>query len=185
MIVRLISKPALTVAAVALIAATAACSSGTSASTGSGSSGAGTTLTYWASDQGSSISDDYTVLNPELAKFQRQTGIKVNLEVIGWPDLLNLIVAARTSGQGADVVNIGNTWSASLQASGALLPWTSEASSSIGGEGQFAVLAPRVDREAGKPPDAVPLYSVAYALYYNKALFQQAWIASRPPPGRS
>jgi multiple sugar transport system permease protein len=29
----------------------------------------GTTITYRASDQGSSIADDYTVLNPELAKF--------------------------------------------------------------------------------------------------------------------
>ena len=185
MIVRLISKPALIVAAVALIAATAACSSGTSASTGTGTSGAGTTLTYWASDQGSSISDDYTVLNPELAKFQRQTGIKVNLEVIGWPDLLNRILAATTSGQGPDVVNIGNTWSASLQASGALLPWTSQAFSTIGGEGQFVSSALGSTGEAGKPPAAVPLYSVAYALYYNKALFQQAGIAGRPPPGRS
>jgi multiple sugar transport system substrate-binding protein len=180
MIVRLISKPALIVAAAALIAATAACSSGPSSSTGSGTSGSGTTLTYWASDQGSSIADDYTVLNPELAKFQKLTGIKVKLEVIGWPDLLNRILAATTSGQGPDVVNIGNTWSASLQASGALLPWTSQAFSSIGGEGQFVSSALGSTGEAGKPPAAVPLYSVAYALYYNKALFQQAGIAGPP-----
>ncbi|MCW2935513.1 MAG: putative multiple sugar transporter substrate-binding protein [Actinomycetia bacterium] len=177
---RLISKPALVVAAVALMAAAAGCSSGTSASTGTGTSGSGTTLTYWASDQGSSIADDYTVLNPELAKFQKQTGIKVKLEVIGWPDLLNRILAATTSGQGPDVVNIGNTWSASLQASGALLPWTSQAFSSIGGETNFVSSALGSTGEAGKPPAAVPLYSVAYALYYNKALFQQAGIAGPP-----
>ena len=40
-----------------------------------------------------------------------------------WSDLLNRILAAATSGQGPDVVNIGNTWSASLQATGALLPF--------------------------------------------------------------
>ena len=185
MIVRLISKPALVVAAIALIAAAAGCSSGNSASTGTGTSGSGTTLTYWASDQGSSIADDYTVLNPELAKFQKQTGIKVKLEVIGWPDLLNRILAATTSGQGPDVVNIGNTWSASLQATGALLPWTSQAFSSIGGEGQFVSSALGSTGAAGKPPAAVPLYSVAYALYYNKALFQQPASPARPPPGRS
>lgn len=56
-----------------------------------------------------------------LKQFQRQTGIKVNVQVIGWPDLLNRILAATTSGQGPDVVNIGNTWSASLQATGAFL----------------------------------------------------------------
>ena len=181
MIVRLISKPALVVVAViALIAAAAGCSSGNSASTGTGSGGSATTLTYWASDQGSSIADDYTVLNPELAKFQKQTGIKVKLEVIGWPDLLNRILAATTSGQGPDVVNIGNTWSASLQATGALLPWTSQAFSTIGGESQFVSSALGSTGEAGKPPAAVPLYSVAYALYYNKSLFQQAGIAGPP-----
>jgi multiple sugar transport system substrate-binding protein len=180
MIVRLIGKPALVAAAIALIAAAAGCSSGTSPSTGTGTSNSGTTLTYWASDQGSSIADDYTVLNPELAKFQRQTGIKVKLEVIGWPDLLNRILAATTSGQGPDVVNIGNTWSASLQASGALLPWTSQAFSSIGGQSRFVSSALGSTGEAGKPPAAVPLYSVAYALYYNKALFQQAGIAGPP-----
>lgn len=40
-----------------------------------------------------------------------------------WSDLLNRILAAATSGQGPDVLNIGNTWSSSLQATGPLLPW--------------------------------------------------------------
>src|ERR1700683_2462371 len=115
--------------AAALAATVAGCSS-TSAST-STSTAAGSTITYWASDQGSSIADDYTVLNPELAKFTKQTGIKVKLEVIGWADVRNRIPAAAASGQGPDVVNIGNTWSASLQATGALLPWSSQNFSAI------------------------------------------------------
>src|SRR6266478_6260376 len=160
-------------AAAAVIAATsvAACSSGNAGT------GAGATITYWASDQGSSIADDYTVLNPELAKFTKQTGIKVKLEVVGWADLLNRVLAATTSGQGPDVVNIGNTWSASLQVTGALLPWTSQDFAAIGGQTKFVSSALGSTGAAGKPPTAVPLYSVAYALYYNKALFQQAGIA--------
>jgi multiple sugar transport system substrate-binding protein len=165
--------------AAALAATVAGCSSSTSAST-STSTAAGSTITYWASDQGSSIADDYTVLNPELAKFTKQTGVKVKLEVIGWPDLLNRITAATASGQGPDVVNIGNTWSASLQATGALLPWSSQNFSAIGGESKFVSSAIGSTGAAGKPPAAVPLYSVAYALYYNKALFQQAGIAGPP-----
>ena len=86
---------------------------------GDSGSDAGTTLTYWASDQGTSLDNDKQVLAPALAKFQKQTGIKVNVEVIPWSDLLNRILAAATSGQGPDVLNIGNTWSASLQATGA------------------------------------------------------------------
>jgi multiple sugar transport system substrate-binding protein len=51
-----------------------------------------------------------------------KTGIDVKMEVIGWPDLQTRIQTAVTSGQGPDVVNIGNTWAVSLQATGAFLP---------------------------------------------------------------
>jgi ABC-type glycerol-3-phosphate transport system substrate-binding protein len=180
MIVRLIRSLPFVAAAVAFAAAMAGCGGGTSTNTSGGGSTSPTTLTYWASDQGSSIADDYTVLNPELKKFQQQTGIKVKLEVIGWPDLLNRILAATTSGQGPDILNIGNTWSASLQATGALLPWSSQDFASIGGQSRFLSSAIGSTGAAGKPPAAVPLYSLAYALYYNKALFQQAGIAGPP-----
>jgi len=104
-----------TVVTVLAVAATAACGGG---GTSTSSSSAGSkTLTYWASNQGTSLENDKAVLGPELAKFEKQTGVKVNLQVIGWPDLLNKILAATTSGQGPDVLNIGNTWAASLQAS--------------------------------------------------------------------
>jgi multiple sugar transport system substrate-binding protein len=174
------SKPIATFVIAAAIAATvAACGGGTNSGT-SAVSGTGATITYWASDQGSSIADDYTVLNPELAKFTKQTGIKVKLEVIGWADLLNRITAATASGQGPDVVNIGNTWSASLQVTGALLPWTTQNFAAIGGETKFVSSALGSTGATGKPPAAVPLYSVAYALYYNKALFAQAGISGPP-----
>lgn len=174
--------PPITILAIAAAIAVsiAGCGGGTTTSSATAGSGAGATITYWASDQGSSIADDYTVLDPELAKFTKQTGIKVKLEVIGWPDLLNRVLAATTSGQGPDIVNIGNTWSTSLQATGAFLPWTSTNFTAIGGENRFVSAALGSTGAAGKPPAAVPLYSVAYALYYNKALFQQAGIAGPP-----
>lgn len=177
----LIRTPAIAAAAAALAAAVAGCGGGTSpSSSGNSGSTSGTTITYWASDQGSSISEDYVVLNPVMKQFEQQTGIKVNVQVIGWPDLLNRILAATTSGQGPDVVNIGNTWSASLQATGAFLPWTSDTLSSIGGDSRFVSSALGSTGAAGKPPVAVPLYSLAYALYYNKALFAQAGISGPP-----
>ena len=83
-----------------------ACGSGGGGGGGSSSSGgsiSGQTITYWASDQGSSIADDIQVLTPELNAFTKQTGVKVNLQVIGWNDLLNRILAATASGQGPDV----------------------------------------------------------------------------------
>ncbi|MEY9946465.1 sugar ABC transporter substrate-binding protein [Kitasatospora sp. GAS1066B] len=157
---------------------------GTACGGGSSSTGASNsspkTLTYWASNQGASLDIDKQVLTPELKKFEQQTGIKVNLEVVPWSDLLNRILAATASGQGPDVLNIGNTWSASLQATGALLPFDSATFAKIGGADRFMPATIASAGAAGQSPAAVPLYSMAYGLYYDKKLFQAAGIANPP-----
>ncbi|MEU3693383.1 extracellular solute-binding protein [Streptomyces narbonensis] len=149
---------------------------------GGGTSGEATpkTLTYWASNQGSSLEADKKVLQPELDRFEKETGIKVKLEVIPWSDLLNRILTATTSGQGPDVLNIGNTWSASLQSTGALLPFDAKTFEAVGGKDRFVASALGSTGTPGKDPAAVPLYSMAYALYYNKQMFKDAGIAEPP-----
>lgn len=163
---------------ISLLTAVTACGGGSS--TGGGSDDSPKTLTYWASNQGASIEVDKKVLQPELDKFEKQTGIKVKVEVVPWSDLLNRILTATTSGQGPDVLNIGNTWSASLQATGALLPWDAKNFAKIGGKDRFVESALGSTGAQGKDPAAVPLYSMAYALYYNKKLFADAGIAKPP-----
>jgi len=164
----------------------AACGSGGSAKGASGTSGdsknadANTTLTYWASNQGTSLANDKQILTPELAKFTSQTGIKVNVEVVPWSDLLNRILAATTSGKGPDVLNIGNTWSASLQATGALTQFDDATMQQVGGKDRFLAGSLSATGAEGKAPTAVPLYSLAYGLYYNKKQFAAAGI-SKPP----
>jgi multiple sugar transport system substrate-binding protein len=167
------------VAAALLVPALAACGGGGD-SPSSSSDGAGTTLTYWASNQGASLENDKQILQPELDKFQKDTGIKVNVEVVGWPNLLDRILGAATSGQGPDVLNIGNTWSASLQATGALLPFDGGALDAVGGKDRFLAGSMSATGAAGKDPTAVPLYSLAYGLYYNKKMFADAGISSAP-----
>lgn len=168
------------VGAVTMSLALAVSACGGGSSTGGGSNDSPKTLTYWASNQGASIEVDKKVLQPELDKFQKQTGIKVKLEVVPWSDLLNRILTATTSGQGPDVLNIGNTWSASLQATGALLPWDAKNFDKIGGKDRFVDSALGSTGAQGKDPAAVPLYSMAYALYYNKKIFADAGIAKPP-----
>ncbi|MFI2640592.1 ABC transporter substrate-binding protein [Streptomyces sp. NPDC018610] len=168
------------VGAVTMSLALAASACGGGSSTGGGSNDKPKTLTYWASNQGTSIAVDKQVLQPELDKFEKQTGIKVKLEVVPWSDLLNRILTATTSGQGPDVLNIGNTWSASLQATGALLPWDAKNFDKIGGKDRFVDSALGSTGVQGKDPAAVPLYSMAYALYYNKKIFADAGIAKPP-----
>ncbi|WP_441247659.1 ABC transporter substrate-binding protein [Kitasatospora sp. McL0602] len=176
-----INRIAAATSLIATLALTAtACGGGSSTGSGGGSNTSPRTLTYWASNQGTSLDNDRQVLEPELKKFEQQTGIKVELEVVPWSDLLNRILAATASGQGPDVLNIGNTWSASLQATGALLPFDSAAFAKIGGKERFLPSAIASAGAAGKDPAAVPLYSMAYGLYYNKKLFQQAGLANPP-----
>ena len=140
------------------------------------------TLTYWASNQGASLEADKKILQPELDKFEKQTGIKVKLEVVAWSDLLNRILAATTSGQGPDVLNIGNTWSASLQATGALLPFDDASTSGrsaarTGSCGSALALDRRRGQAAGR---GAALLAWRTRLYYNKKMFADAGIASPP-----
>ena len=166
-----------TLALAAALAAVPLAACGSSSGT---SSAAHPTLTYWATNQGTSLQDDRQVLGPQIAKFTKQTGIKVNFEVIPWTTVLNQITAATVSGKGPDVLNIGNTWSPSLQATGALLPFTSSVMSQIGGSSRFLAGSLSATGAPGQPPTAVPLYSLAYGLYYNKAMFAAAGISSPP-----
>jgi multiple sugar transport system substrate-binding protein len=145
-----------------------ACSSGSSGSASSGP----VTLKYWASNQGTSLANDKEVLTPVLNAFTKKTGIKVKLEVISWSDLQTRIQTAVTSGQGPDVVNIGNTWAVSLQATRAFLPFAGADMKAIGGSDKFVKTALETGGEKGKAPTSVPLYGLAYGLYYNKAMFQ-------------
>lgn len=160
-------------ASVMLAAGLSACGSG------GGDDSSPKTLTYWASNQGRSIQQDQQVLGPELKKFEAKTGIKVKLEVIGWPDLLNRILAAASSGQGPDVVNIGNTWSASLQATGAFQSFDDATIAKVGGRAKFIPSTLTSTGAPGKPPAFVPLYGLAYGLFYNKKLFAGAGL--KPP----
>ncbi|RFU84546.1 sugar ABC transporter substrate-binding protein [Streptomyces triticagri] len=168
------------IGAVTVTLALAATACGGGSATGEGSNDSPKTLTYWASNQGPDIPADKKILTPELKKFEKQTGIKVKLEVVPWSDLLNRILTATTSGQGPDVLNIGNTWSSSLQATGALLPWDEKNFAKIGGKDRFVPAALDSAGAEGEDPAAVPLYSMAYALYYNKKMFREAGI-SEPP----
>ncbi|WP_284975698.1 sugar ABC transporter substrate-binding protein [Arthrobacter sp. efr-133-TYG-104] len=175
---------AATAAIAALALTTAACggnnnSSSPSSAGSSDSSGSGGTLTYWASNQGTSLDNDKQVLTPQLEKFTQQTGIKVNLEVIGWNDLQTRIQTAVTSGQAPDVVNIGNTWAASLQSTGAFMPFDDAAFKAIGGKDKFVKTAMDTGGVAGQDPTSVPVYGLAYGLYYNKAMFSAAGLT--PP----
>jgi multiple sugar transport system substrate-binding protein len=162
----------------ALLAVTLAACGGSSGSE-TGSADTDVTLTYWASNQGASLENDKEILEPELAKFTQQTGIKVKLEVVPWSDLTNNTLAAAVSGQGPDVLNIGNTNATTFQSTGAFYGFDDAALQKIGGKDRFVESAFASAGPAGNPPTSIPLYSQVYALYYNKKQFADAGL--QPP----
>jgi multiple sugar transport system substrate-binding protein len=147
---------------------------------GGGSGGGGNTLNYWASNQGASIDQDERILGKAVKEFKKQSGISVKIKVIPWSDLYNNILTATTSGQGPDVLNIGNTWSASLQATGAFLPFDREMLDKIGGKSKFLSSSFAASGAPGETPTSVPLYGLSYGMFYNKKLFQEAGISAPP-----
>ncbi|KIH99760.1 ABC transporter substrate-binding protein [Streptomonospora alba] len=158
--------------ALGMVAALTAC--------GSGEESGDQTLTYWASNQGASVEEDKKVLEPVLDRFTEETGVEVELEVIPWSELYNRILTAVSSGDGPDVLNIGNTWAASLQKTGAFVPYEGEDLEAAGGEGRFVETSFATGGAEGEPPTSVPLYGLSYALFYNPTMFEEAGIEEPP-----
>ena len=170
------------VLASALVAALALVALSGCGATDGGASSEKPTLKYWATNQGSSVADDEKILRPELAKFEKKTGIKVELEVVGWNDLQTRILTATTSGNVPDVTNLGNTWAPTLQGTDAFVPWDAQALAKVGGKERFlaSALASGGSTDAKVPPQTLPLYARSYTLYYNKKLFAAAGISNPP-----
>jgi ABC-type glycerol-3-phosphate transport system substrate-binding protein len=139
------------------------------------------TITAWTPSLGSNgVSGTEAVLNPLVAQFKRETGITVRYSIVQWADLLTKINAAIASGQGPDLTVTGDTWSASLAATKAFVPWTTQAFGKVGGRDKFIARTLGMTGLPGKPGMSIPLWAQSEALYYNKAMFKAAGIASPP-----
>ncbi|GAA1753367.1 extracellular solute-binding protein [Streptomonospora arabica] len=174
MVVKIPAKAVLSAStALGLVAALTACG-------GSGEESGDQTLTYWASNQGASVEEDKKVLKPALDRFTEETGVEVELEVIPWSELYNRILTAVSSGDAPDVLNIGNTWAASLQETGAFVPYEGADLEAVGGKGRFVETSFATGGAEGEAPTSVPLYGLSYALFYNPTMFEDAGIEEPP-----
>ena len=171
--------PARTLAASVAITAVVA-STLTACSSASGSGSGAVTLTYWATNQATTVGVDQKLLTGELKKFTAQTGIKVNLEIPTWQVLYGKIETAIAGGVGPDVVNIGATWGAALQSTGGFVSLGPSQLAELGGANRFLAASLASAGAPGKAPIAVPLYAQVYVLYYDTAMFAAAGITSPP-----
>jgi multiple sugar transport system substrate-binding protein len=77
------------------------------------------------------------------------------------------------------VLNIGNTWAPSLQATGAFMPFGDKEFQAIGGKDKFVDAALKTGGAEGQDPTSVPYLGLVYGLYYNKKMFADAGL--QPP----
>jgi multiple sugar transport system substrate-binding protein len=171
-------------AAVAATAAFALVLTGCSSGSSSASSGSGakvTSIDYWTPPQaGKSESGTKAILAPLIAKFKKETGITVNVQVYDWSNILNKITAGIAAGTGPDVAAGGNTWNGIYASTGGVESWTPSMIKAIGGKSQFIPAFLETAGYPGKAPISIPEGGGTWQMVYNKKILADAGITTMP-----
>jgi N,N'-diacetylchitobiose transport system substrate-binding protein len=182
-----------TALAAALALSVSACSSsgGTSTNSGSGdggntggssaqvgSSGQGKTITVWL--QSDAKTGWPAVVDQANARFEKATGAKVKIQWQQWSNYTGKLDSTFSGSSGIpDVVELGNTQTASYIQAGAFADLTSQKSSFSNSSTWLQGLV-----ESGTSPDgkleAIPYYAGSRVVIYRKDLWQKAGVTSVP-----
>jgi multiple sugar transport system substrate-binding protein len=133
----------------------------------------GTTINFWIMPNGPQPQAD---MEKTVAPFEQQTGVKVNVEVVGWDVQLDRIKNAAVSGQGPDVTQAGTTQVPFFAALGGFEDLSSRVSQ-IGGKAAYAPGVWQTTQLQGQDGTyAVPWFTEARAIYYRKDVLKKAGI---------
>jgi multiple sugar transport system substrate-binding protein len=170
--------------AVALAVAVAACGGSSSNSSSSNSSSTtaakqgdqlqkGVTLTLWTMPNSPNAQQD---LEKIIAPFTAKTGVKVNVQVVGWDVQLDRIRNAAVSGTGPDITQAGTTQVPFFAALGGFNDLSSRVSQ-IGGAAAYQPGIWNTTKLEGKDGVwAVPWFTEARSIYYRKDVLQKAGV---------
>ncbi|SDS20634.1 carbohydrate ABC transporter substrate-binding protein, CUT1 family [Microterricola viridarii] len=148
-----------------------ACSSG--ATGGSGTDATGETLNVWIMQGTNTESDEFFERVGD--EFTKETGAKLNVEMVQWADAHDRFVTAIAGGTTPDIAETGTTWTAEFAESGALAPlddYVTEA----GLDGKLVEGLV----EAGTLDDTLygmPWYAGVRSVIYRTDIFEAAGIA--------
>jgi N,N'-diacetylchitobiose transport system substrate-binding protein len=156
-------------------------SGGSSSSSGSGllsTNGAGKTISVWL--QSDAQKGWPAVVDQANQRFEQATGAKVNVQWQQWSNYTTKLDSTFAGNSGIpDVVELGNTQTASYIAGGAFADLTSAKSQFENSGTWLQGLA-----DSGTSPDgklqAVPYYAGSRVVIYRKDLFQKAGITAAP-----
>ena len=108
------------------------------------------------------------------------TGINVDMQMSPWDGYTTKITTAITSGQGPDIVEIGNTDAPTFANTGAFMTWGDTELAAVGGKDQFVGQSLSAYVPTGQQPPSLPFNAGSWLLLYNKDLFKAAGISAPP-----
>ena len=133
----------------------------------------GTTVNFWIMPNGPQPQAD---MEKTVKPFEDQTGVKVNVEVVGWDVQLDRIKNAAVSGQGPDVTQAGTTQVPFFAALGGFANLQDRVGD-IGGKAAYAPGVWQTTQLQGTDGTyAVPWFTEARAIYYRKDALNKAGI---------
>ena len=133
----------------------------------------GTTVNFWIMPNGPQPQAD---MEKTVKPFEDQTGVKVNVEVVGWDVQLDRIKNAAVSGQGPDVTQAGTTQVPFFAALGGFANLQDRVAD-IGGKAAYAPGVWQTTQLQGTDGTfAVPWFTEARAIYYRKDVLKKAGI---------
>src|SRR3954447_7608349 len=167
-------------AAIALVVtaamAVAACGGSSKSDSSSNNAASGpakqnVTLTMWTMPNSPDPKGDLQKL---LQPFTQQTGIKVNVQVVGWDVQLDRIRNAAVSGSGPDVTQAGTTQVPFFAALGGFSN-LGDKIGQVGGAGAYQPGIFNTTKVVGQDGTwAVPWFTEARAIYYRKDVLRKA-----------
>jgi multiple sugar transport system substrate-binding protein len=133
----------------------------------------GTTLKLWVMPNSPAPKED---MDKALAAFTKDTGVKVDVEVVDWGVQLDRIRNAAVSGEGPDVTQAGTTQVPFFAALGGFDDLASRVDD-VGGSGAYADGVWKTTQVVGQDGTwAVPWFTEARSIYYRKDVLKKAGV---------
>src|SRR5207344_2070183 len=133
----------------------------------------GTTVNFWIMPNGPQPQAD---MEKTVKPFEDQTGVKVNVELVGWDVQFDRIRNAAVSGEGPDVTQAGTTQVPFFAALGGFEDLNSRVKD-IGGEAAYPEGVWNTTKIAGQDGIfAAPWFTEARAIYYRKDVLEKAGV---------
>jgi multiple sugar transport system substrate-binding protein len=150
-----------------------AADTGTSTAAAGGSSLKGQKITFWIMNNGPDpVADTEQILKP----FEQQTGIDVNVQLVGWDVQFDRIRNAAVSGEGPDVTQAGTTQVPFFAALGGFED-LSDRVGDIGGQDAYAPGIWGTSQVVGQDGTwGIPWFTEARTIYYRTDALKQAGV---------